>query len=80
MPKKDTPKKKKADVVPKMFKHKPHFSMEESRKQVMCRTGMIGKGSCFAMKCSEYGGKKGAIEAARKWLKGALEDYKKHVA
>ena len=74
MPNNNTPKKTKADVVPKMFKHKPHFGMETSRKQVMCHTGMIGKGSRFAMKFSEYGGKKGAIEAARKWSNGALED------
>ena len=79
MPKKDTPKKKKADIAPKMYKHKPQFGMEESRKQVMCRTGKPGKGSCFAMRFGEYGGKTGAIEAAKKWLKGALVDYNKHI-
>ena len=63
-----------------MFKHAPCFGMEESRKQVMCRTGKLGKGSCFGMKFADYGGKKGAIEAARKWLKDALVEYKKHSA
>ena len=48
-------------------KGKPHYGIEHTRKQVMCRTGRGGPGSSFAI---PYGteGLEAAKKKAEKWL------------
>ena len=51
---------------------KPTYSVERSRKQVMCRTGLSGPGSTHGIRFGPHEKHKteaAAIEAARKWLK-----------
>jgi len=72
--KKVSPSTKPADVV---WKHKPIIGFEKSRKQVMCRSGKCGPGSCYAIKFAGNGGEKGAWAKAQKWLAAAREEYKK---
>ena len=53
-------------------KGKPHYGIEHTRKQVMCRTGRGGKGSSFAI---PYGseGPEAATKKAEKWLAKELK-------
>ena len=56
-----------AAVAASRKQKEPHFSVEWSRSQVMCRTGAPGKGGTHAIK---FEGKKvdEALEQARKWV------------
>ena len=47
---------------------KPSFSIEWSRSQVLCRTGMRGAGQSLALPFEEYGGSDKAIAAAKRWV------------
>lgn len=57
-----TSKAKTAEVA------RPYFNVERSRSQVMCRTGLRGPGSSFAIKYDE-GGEAAAIKKAQKWVR-----------
>ena len=60
-------KKKKANADKKS--PKPSYSVEWSRDQVLCRTGMKGAGQSVAYKFADYGGSSDkAISAAKKWV------------
>ena len=58
---------------------KPCFSIERSRKQVMCRTGKGGPGSSHPIVWSESGGEKGAIAKAKTWLRDMMKKYTAHI-
>ena len=53
---------------------KPHFSMEHSREQVMCRTGGKGPGSTHAITFKMAGGEKKAMQMAKAWVKKQLAE------
>ena len=66
-----TPKKaaKAKKTTPKKAEKKPpSFSVEHSRKQVMCRTGGEGPGSTYRISFDECGGKAKAIAKAKAWV------------
>ena len=46
----------------------PHWGFEESRKQIMCRTGKPGAGQSHAIKYEVVGGKAAAIKLADAWV------------
>jgi hypothetical protein len=46
----------------------PHWGFEESRSQIMCRTGVIGVGQNHAIKYEIVGGKAAAIKLADTWV------------
>ena len=46
----------------------PHWTFEKSRHQIMCRTGLIGKGQNSAIKFDVVGGQKTAILMADAWV------------
>ena len=47
----------------------PGYSVERSRDQVLCRTGVKGAGQSVAYKFADYGGSSDkAISAAKKWV------------
>jgi hypothetical protein len=48
---------------------KAAYAFEESRKQIMCRTGLGGPGSTFRIEFKGAGGRDKAIELADKWCK-----------
>jgi len=65
--KKNTKKKKKANAGKKS--PKPSYSVEWSRDQVLCRTGLKGAGQSVSYKFADYGGSSDkAIAAAKKWV------------
>ena len=65
--KKTKQKKKKANAGKKS--PKPSYSVEWSRDQVLCRTGLKGAGQSVAYKFADYGGSSDkAISAAKKWV------------
>ena len=53
------------------YNGKPHYSVEHSRAQVLCRTGVRGAAS-IKFKFSDHGGREGALRAADEWLTTAL--------
>ena len=53
------------------YNGKPHYSVEHSRAQVLCRTGVRGDAS-IKFKFSDHGGREGALRAADEWLTTAL--------
>ena len=46
----------------------PHWGYEESRKQIMCRTGKEGAGQSHAIKYEVVGGKAAAVKLAEAWV------------
>ena len=44
------------------------FSVEWSRKQVLCRTGQKGPGQSMTLSFSAHGGLEKAVEKARAWV------------
>ena len=46
----------------------PHFSVEWSRGQVLCRTGKTGPGQTHKISFDEAGGRDKAIKLAEKWV------------
>ena len=50
-----------------MTKRMPHFAIEWSRKQVLCRTGRKGPGESFPMKFGD-GSVDATIKKARAWV------------
>ena len=50
---------------------KPHYSVEHSRAQVLCRSGVRGDAS-IKFKFGDHGGRDGALRAADEWLATAL--------
>ena len=66
--KKNTKKKKKKANAGKKSP-KPSYSVEWSRDQVLCRTGLKGAGQSVSYKFADYGGSSDkAIAAAKKWV------------
>ena len=55
------------------YNGKPHYSVEHSRAQVLCRTGVRGDAS-IKFKFGDHGGREGALRAADEWLATALAD------
>ena len=58
---------------------KPKFTQENSRQQVMCRTGRGGQGSSHRILWKDHGGKAGAIAKAEKWLRDKTKEYNSHM-
>ena len=54
---------------------KPLITWENSREQVMCRTGKGGPGSSLAIRFKEAGGAKKAWTRAEKWLEKTMKEY-----
>ena len=48
---------------------KAAYTFEDSRKQIMCRTGLGGPGSTYRIQFKESGGRDKAIALADKWMK-----------
>jgi hypothetical protein len=46
----------------------PHWGPEDSRFQIMCRTGIEGAGQSHAIKYEIAGGKANAIKLANQWV------------
>ena len=46
----------------------PHWGPEDSRGQIMCRTGLPGPNQSMAIKYAAVGGKAAAIKFAEKWV------------
>ena len=68
-PKKVKATKKTAASTPtKKKKSGPSFSVEHSRQQVLCRSGLGGKGGSWGIKFADVGGKAKAIAKATAWL------------
>ena len=49
-------------------KRGPHWCFEESRQQVMCRTGATGPGQSHAIKFHVAGGRDQAVKLANAWV------------
>ena len=58
--------------VPKGGK-RPHFALERTRGQVMCRTGKAGAGQCHAIRFSDAGTEQKAIKLAKEWVAEQLQ-------
>ena len=54
---------------------RPHFDIERSRGQVMCRTGGKGVGQSFAIKFSTAGSETKAVQKAKKWMAEQLAGH-----
>ena len=67
---KEKAKAAKASVMkrPAAKEKAPHWGHENSRQQVMCRTGIAGEGQSHAIKWAVVGGKKQAEALADKWV------------
>ena len=61
------PKKVPAKKTP--WPEPPSIGWERSRKQIMCRTGKGGPGSSYRIPFEGHGGPKGALQAAKAWLR-----------
>ena len=46
----------------------PHWGFEDSRSQIMCRTGLEGAGQSHAIKYEVAGGRANAIKLADQWV------------
>ena len=58
--------------VPKGGK-RPHFALERTRGQVMCRTGKAGVGQSHAIRFSDAGTEQKAIKLAKEWVAEQLQ-------
>lgn len=67
------PKAKK--VAPVDWPKKPSFSVEWSRKQVMCRTGQRGPGTTLRITFKSAGGSKVALAKAEAWVRSKMKKY-----
>ena len=59
-----------------VWKCKPSIGVERTRKQVMCRSGQLGKGSTHRIQFAGNGGEAGAMKKAKVWLANATREYK----
>ena len=62
------PRKPTSKDVPKKGPVAASFSVEWSRKQVLCRIGKKGAGQSMTLSFSAHGGVENAVEKARAWV------------
>ena len=66
--------KAKAKEEPLKPKNKrPHYALEQTREQVMCRSGGTGPGSTHRITFKEAGSKQKAIAMAKVWVQKQLK-------
>ena len=54
----------------------PSWGYEDSRGQILCRTGTTGPGSSYAIKYEVVGGKANAKKIAETWVQNKLKEAK----